>query len=221
MLARPTRRGHRAAGRDRASPTGAARGAAAAAGSRRAPPPQGRLRALADRAAAGDRAGAALRAERPDGAAGRAAARHRQAGDPALEPGGGVRSTTTRWSARSWPRRRLTALSSRRRDRATCPGWSSCTCGSTATAGRVDGLGGAPVRPGRRAIADHAQRGSHSSQHPPVPRLVTSTWPRPARPPCSRRACRPVAHSNSISATASRPQPRIPEHEEKRVTSHG
>jgi hypothetical protein len=28
---------------------------------------------------------------------------------------------------------------------------------------------------------------------------------RPARPPCSRRACRPVARSNSTSATASEP----------------
>src|SRR5271166_4632958 len=31
------------------------------------------------------------------------------------------------------------------------------------------------------------------------------TRPRPARPPCSRRAYRPAAHSNSTSATASEP----------------
>jgi enoyl-CoA hydratase/carnithine racemase len=34
-------------------------------------------------------------------------------------------------------------------------------------------------------------------------RLSPATRPRPARPPCSRRACRPAARWNSTSATAS------------------
>ena len=75
-----------AAGRLRPGRRRAAGAAGAADGDRRAPPAQGRLRALADRAGAGDRAGGAGRAG-PGAAAGRAAARHRQAGDAAARAG--------------------------------------------------------------------------------------------------------------------------------------
>ena len=54
--------------------------------------------------------------------------------------------------------------------------------------------------------ADHARRGRDPRRRRPVPRSWSPrTPPRPARPPCSRRACRPVARSNSTSATASEP----------------
>ena len=86
--------------RDRPGRPGAARAAGAAAGARRAPPAQGRLRAHADRAGAGDRPGG--RRPGPDAALGGAAARHRQAATPRNEPAAASASTTTRWSARSW-----------------------------------------------------------------------------------------------------------------------
>ena len=110
-VAATPRRGLLAARRDRPGRPRAARAAGAAAGGRRAPPPQGRLRALADGARAGHRArGTGRRAAgvgarpRPRAAPGRAAARHRQAGDPPVRGRRRrVASTTTRWSAPSWP----------------------------------------------------------------------------------------------------------------------
>jgi enoyl-CoA hydratase/carnithine racemase len=50
--------------------------------------------------------------------------------------------------------------------------------------------------PGADAIRADARRSA--SWSPPIP-------PRPVRPPCSNRACRPAARSNSTSATASEP----------------
>ena len=78
------RAGPGAAGRHRAGRPRAARAAAAAAGDRRAPPAQGRLRAHADRARAGDRPRGAGRRARLRAAPRRADARRRQAQDPAL-----------------------------------------------------------------------------------------------------------------------------------------
>ena len=74
-----------AAGRHRAGRRDPARAAGAADGDRRAPPAQGRLRALADRPRPGHRAGG--RGSGPGAAAGRAAARRGQAGDPAARAG--------------------------------------------------------------------------------------------------------------------------------------
>ena len=58
----------------------------------------------------------------------------------------------------------------------------------------------------RAQRADHARTRTRSA---PTPGGSASwsprTRPRAARPPCSRRACRPVARSNSTSATASEP----------------
>ena len=85
----------------------------------------------------GHRPGGAVRpGAGPGAAAGRAAARHRQAEDPlaaARRPGGLPPSRGDRGAKMA--RARLTAL--RFPGAAwwpTCPGWSSCTCGSTATA---------------------------------------------------------------------------------------
>ena len=119
-----------------------ARAARAAARGRRAPPPQGRLRALADRARAGHRprgarrraAGVGARA-RPRAAPGRPAPRRRQARDPPVRGGGrGLlpppRGRRRQARPRSGSRRCASTRRRRRRSRAS----SSCTCASTATA---------------------------------------------------------------------------------------
>jgi len=62
-------------------------------------------------------------------------------------------------------RRRLTALRFGRTSCRTCPGWSSCTCGSTGTA-RVSGrTPGPPLRPRRRAVAHPAARADQGRLH--------------------------------------------------------
>ena len=60
------------------------------------------------------------------------------------------------------------------------------------------------VRSAKRVLNELTLPGATRSA--PTPGGSTSwsprTRPRPARPPCSHRACRPVARSNSTSATA-------------------
>ena len=134
LLAPDPRAGLGAARRHRAGRPGAARAAGAAAGDRRAPPAQGRLRAHPDRARAGDRAGG------PDGPdlVLRLAALLHDIGKPKtrrFEPGGGVSfhhhevvgAKLTRGPAAG-------AAVPQGRGRGRRPGWSSCTCASTATA---------------------------------------------------------------------------------------
>ena len=72
---------------------------------------------------------------RPGAAARGAAARRGQAGHAAVRGRRGAsRSTTTRWSARSWsPSGSRRCGTTRRRSRRS-RSWSSCTCGSTGTA---------------------------------------------------------------------------------------
>ena len=120
-------------------PTRAARAAGAAAGGRRAPPAQGRLRAHADRAGAGDglETEPTARCPGPTWSCGwprcctTSASRRRAASSPAA----GSRFHHHEVVGAKLAAKRLQGAAVRqgRRSR-TCPGWSSCTCGSTATA---------------------------------------------------------------------------------------
>ena len=118
-------------GRDRA-----ARAARAAHGGRRAPPAQGRLHALADRARARRSTWSRATASSPTSCCG---SRRSCTTSASRAPGRCCRaarwpSTTTRWSAPSWPASGSPRCGSPTRSSTTCPGSSSCTCGSTGTA---------------------------------------------------------------------------------------
>ena len=123
--------------RDRAGRARAARAAGAGARARRAPPAQGRLRAHADRAGAGDRprGPAARRRPRLRVPVRRADARRRQAADPAVpRRRHGHLPPPRRGRRQADPQADEGAAVLQRRHRRRARSWSSCTCGSTATA---------------------------------------------------------------------------------------
>ena len=214
------RRGARAAGRHRAGRARAARGAGDAAGHRRAHAAQGRLHALAGGAGAGHRP--RDRRPGPGAAAGRAAARHRQAGHPAQGAGRrGSASTTTRWSGPRWCGAGCASCATRRRSSTTSRqlvylhlrfhGYGT---------GRVDRLGGAPLRHRRRpAAGPAAQAGPLRLHHPQPPpgrrpaaqlRLAGGADRRAARPGGARRdPPRPGRQRDHASCSGSRPGPLV------------
>ncbi|GMA87090.1 hypothetical protein GCM10025868_23400 [Angustibacter aerolatus] len=107
-----------------------------ATGDRRAPPAQGRLRALADRARPGHRARGRRRAgTRPGAAARRAAARHRQAADPPVRGRGRRELPPPRGGRRQDGRQAAEGAAVRHGHRqGGRPAGRACTCGSTGTA---------------------------------------------------------------------------------------
>jgi hypothetical protein len=145
---------------------------------RRAPPPQGRLRALADRAAAGDRPRARPspgRCSRRDAPSRGAAARHRQARDPSSSRAGRQLPPPRRQGAvaASACRRCASTPTRSRRSRSS----SSSICGSSATR-RAPG----PIAV-RRYVRD-AGRGARAPAHPhPGRRHARNARPRACPPP--------------------------------------
>ena len=168
LLGATRARGAGAARRHRAGRARAARAAGAAAGDRRAPPAQGRLRAHADRAGAGDRA---ARTDGPDLVLRLAALLH-DIGKPATRVRAGRRGLFHHHEVvgAKMTRKRLRALRFPSEvDRGRRPAGRAAPALPRLRRGRLDRLRGAPLRPRRRAAAARLHGARPRGLHHPQP----------------------------------------------------